>query len=80
MVYQHHERVDGKGYPVGLVGEEIHSWAKLCSVVDIFEALTGRRSYRAAATTGEALAELETMAGVRLDEETVSCWRQLISR
>ena len=40
MVYQHHERPDGKGYPVGVVDSEIHSWAKICSVVDVSEALT----------------------------------------
>ena len=63
MVYQHHERVDGKGYPVGVPDAEIHTWAKLCSVVDIFEALTGKRSYRAAVSVDRALAQLDEWAG-----------------
>ncbi len=46
MVYQHHEKLDGTGYPVGVVGDEIHPWAKLCAVVDIYEALTSVRPYR----------------------------------
>src|SRR5262245_46934930 len=50
MVYQHHERVDGKGYPVGLVSDEIHPWAKLLAVVDVFDAMTGTRPYRQPAT------------------------------
>ncbi len=46
MVYQHHEHVDGNGYPVGILGDEIHPWAKLLAVVDVFDALTGKRAYR----------------------------------
>jgi HD-GYP domain-containing protein (c-di-GMP phosphodiesterase class II) len=80
MVYQHHERVDGRGYPVGVLGKEIHPWARLCGVVDIFEAITGKRSYRAAISADAALAELDAMAGTRLDEEMVWCWRSVITQ
>ena len=45
MVYQHHERFDGRGYPVGLVGDEIHEWARLCAVADVHDALTRDRAY-----------------------------------
>ena len=38
MVYQHHERIDGKGYPTGQVGAEIHDWGRICAVVDVYEA------------------------------------------
>ncbi|MHB1037806.1 MAG: HD-GYP domain-containing protein [Pirellulales bacterium] len=79
MVYQHHERVDGSGYPVGVLGKDIHLWAKLCSVADIFEAITGKRAYRTAISAEEAMAELDAMAGTRLDEEMVRCWRSLIT-
>ena len=41
MVYQHHERFDGKGYPVGFQGEEIHPWARMLAIVDVFDAMTG---------------------------------------
>ncbi len=46
MAYQHHERLDGSGYPVGCPGQQIHPWAKICAVVDVYEALTSQRPYR----------------------------------
>ena len=49
MVYQHHERYDGRGYPVGLAGKEIHEWARLCTVADVYDALSRDRSYHRAA-------------------------------
>jgi HD-GYP domain-containing protein (c-di-GMP phosphodiesterase class II) len=79
MVYQHHERVDGSGYPVGVLGREIHPWARLCGIVDVFEALTGKRPYRTPLSVEEALAELDTMAGTRLDAEMVQCWKSVMS-
>ena len=48
MVYQHHERLDGRGYPVGIVDDEIDPWAKICAVADVFDALTCDRPYRKA--------------------------------
>jgi len=74
MVYSHHERIDGKGYPVGLVAEEIHPWARLLSVVDVFEALTGARPYRPACKPADALAYLERNAGIQFDSEMTRCW------
>jgi HD-GYP domain-containing protein (c-di-GMP phosphodiesterase class II) len=46
IVLQHHERVDGKGYPEGLAGEEINLYARICSIADVYDALTSARSYR----------------------------------
>jgi HD-GYP domain-containing protein (c-di-GMP phosphodiesterase class II) len=74
MVYSHHERIDGKGYPVGLVGDEIHPWARLLTVVDVFDALTGARPYRSSWKVTEALAYLERNAGTQFDGEIVQCW------
>ena len=74
MVYSHHERIDGKGYPVGVKGESIHPWAKLLAVVDVFEALTGARPYRSPWKVGEALTYLERNAGTQFDGEMVQCW------
>jgi HD-GYP domain-containing protein (c-di-GMP phosphodiesterase class II) len=51
IIYHHHERVDGKGYPEGLAGEEIPFLARLISVVDSFEAMTSDRAYRNALST-----------------------------
>jgi len=46
IVLQHHERADGTGYPSGLRGDEIEPFARVCSVADVFDALTGPRPYR----------------------------------
>jgi len=78
IIYQHHEKLNATGYPVGLPSEEIHPWAKICSVVDIFEALTSQRPYRKPMTHATALAMLDSLAGTELDEEIVKCWKTLI--
>ena len=46
IVLQHHERFDGKGYPNGLEGGDIHLYGRICSIADVFDALTSERSYR----------------------------------
>ncbi len=46
VVLQHHERYDGKGYPYGLKGDDIHLYGKICSIADVFDALTSDRPYR----------------------------------
>jgi HD-GYP domain-containing protein (c-di-GMP phosphodiesterase class II) len=46
IVLQHHERYDGKGYPNGLEGDDIHLYGRICSIADVFDALTSERSYR----------------------------------
>jgi HD-GYP domain-containing protein (c-di-GMP phosphodiesterase class II) len=74
MVYQHHERLDGTGYPTGVSGDEVHAWARLCSVVDVFDALTCDRPYRKAMRISEACAHLEEHAGTWFDAEIVRCW------
>ena len=79
MVYQHHERIDGKGYPVGLVGDEIHPWAKLLAVVDVFDAMTGTRPYRQPATPQSALKYVKENAGKHFDPEAVECWHSALT-
>jgi len=80
MIYQHHELYGGDGYPVGLVGEEIHPWARLCAIVDVFEALTCNRPYRKAYSPATALQYLSLEAGRRFDEEMVQCFNSTISK
>ena len=46
VVLQHHERDDGKGYPKGLKGSEIHEYGRICSLADVYDALTSKRPYR----------------------------------
>lgn len=74
MVYQHHEKLDGSGYPVGITAEEIHPWAKLCAVVDVFDALTGDRPYRRALGVDDALDYMLSCTGIQFDAEMVHCW------
>ena len=78
MVYQHHERIDGSGYPVGVPDSEIHPWAKLCAIVDIFEAVTSIRPYRKPMPRNEAIELLRRETGEALDSEMVQCWASTI--
>jgi HD-GYP domain-containing protein (c-di-GMP phosphodiesterase class II) len=78
MVYQHHERCGGGGYPVGSVGEEIHPWAKICSIADVFDAMTSRRSYHDAAARADVLRQLQEQAGAIFDKEMVQCWTAMV--
>lgn len=55
IVIQHHEKINGKGYPYSLVGEEIDDFAKIVAICDIFNALTTRRTYKDRMTTYDAL-------------------------
>jgi HD-GYP domain-containing protein (c-di-GMP phosphodiesterase class II) len=54
-VYQHHERYDGGGYPEGIKGDDIHIYAKICSIADVYDGMTSYRPYRKAYTTFNAL-------------------------
>lgn len=80
MVYQHHERIDGKGYPVGVTGPEIHPWAKICSVVDVYEALTSHRPYRTPMSRSQALELQHRDSGTAFDPEVLQCWSSIIQR
>lgn len=81
MVYQHHEKLDGSGYPVGVDRGDVHPYARLCAVVDIFEALTSNRPYRNPATKHEAMEYLEGLSlNHKLDAEMVRCWKELTLR
>lgn len=67
LVYQHHERCDGSGYPRGLHGARILEGAKILAVADVVEAISSHRPYRAARGLDEALAEIERGAGTLYD-------------
>ena len=78
MVYQHHERSSGQGYPVGCVVEDIHPWAKICAVVDVYEALTSQRPYRKPMSRKKALEILEREGAESFDLEVLECWKKII--
>jgi HD-GYP domain-containing protein (c-di-GMP phosphodiesterase class II) len=60
IVLQHHERQNGAGYPKGLQGDSIHIYAKICSIADVYDALTSDRSYRKGSMPFEALKIMKT--------------------
>ncbi len=65
----HHERIDGKGYPSGLTGEQIPLVGKIVGLADSFDAMTSKRTYRGAKTVEQALAEIEKGLGTQFDEK-----------
>jgi putative nucleotidyltransferase with HDIG domain len=78
MVYQHHERADGKGYPVGIAGDEIHEWARICSICDVFDMLRADRSLHGLMRLRDIAENMERRAGRDFDEEMVRCWTSTI--
>jgi putative nucleotidyltransferase with HDIG domain len=74
VVRSHHERYDGKGYPSGVSGERIPFEARIFSVVDVFDAITSRRPYKAAESPESALAFLHEQAGTQFDPAVVSAF------
>jgi len=80
VVYQHHERTHGGGYPVGAVGDEIHAWARLCSVVNVFESLISSRPYRARYSLTDAISMMDQHLSDGLDQEMYRCWKQSIRK
>jgi putative nucleotidyltransferase with HDIG domain len=67
IVLAHHERIDGRGYPNGLLGEEIPEIAKIIAVAEVYDTLTAADTYRTRMSSFEALRELRRVAGTQLD-------------
>ena len=78
MAAQHHERMDGKGYPRGLPAERIVLGARIVAVADVFDALTAPRYYKPAYTLEKTLEIMDTMAGDHLDPQVVVALRKNI--
>jgi HD-GYP domain-containing protein (c-di-GMP phosphodiesterase class II) len=77
-VRAHHERADGRGYPDGLVGDEIPLEARILLVADSFEAMTSDRPYRRGMSVADALDELRRCAGPQFDPLVVAAFAGLI--
>jgi putative nucleotidyltransferase with HDIG domain len=78
IILAHHERIDGRGYPHGLRGEQIPKLARMISVADTYDVMTARDSYREPVTSALALAELRRVAGTQLDAMYVEVFSELI--
>ena len=77
--YCHHEKWDGTGYPRGLKGEQIPLAARLFAVVDVYDALTSDRPYRAAWTPEKAREYIRSESGKQFDPEVVDIFLNMIS-
>jgi HD-GYP domain-containing protein (c-di-GMP phosphodiesterase class II) len=71
IVHQHHERLDGSGYPAGLKGDEILLEARIIAVADVVEAMMSARPHRAALGVEAAMAEIASGKGIRYDPNAV---------
>lgn len=78
MVLQHHERIDGSGYPQGLLGDEIYLGAKILSVADVVEAMASHRPYRAALGLDRAVEEISKNSGILYDPDVVDAGLRLL--
>ena len=67
IAHQHHEKYDGSGYPQGLKGQDIHLYARIVAVADVFDALMHKRCYKEAWPVEQVVAHLREVAGKHLD-------------
>ena len=78
IVWQHHERLDGSGYPQGLKGDQILLESRITAVADVTEAMLSHRPYRPARTMDYVIAELESGSGTRYDKAAVEACLTLL--
>ncbi|HEY7727707.1 MAG TPA: HD domain-containing phosphohydrolase, partial [Candidatus Eisenbacteria bacterium] len=77
IILAHHERLDGRGYPRGLKGEQIPLGARIIAVLDAYVSMTTGRPYRAAMSHDDAVAELRRCAGTQFDPKVVDVFAQV---
>jgi HD-GYP domain-containing protein (c-di-GMP phosphodiesterase class II) len=81
IVLQHHERIDGSGYPAGLCGEDILVEARTLAVADVVEAMASHRPYRPTLGRDMALEEISQNRGVLYDPDVVdACMKFVLSK
>lgn len=80
LVYHHHEKFDGKGYPGGLKGDAIPLGARILSVADTYDAMTSDRSYRKALSHAMAMEEINKYSGTQFDPEIVQFFNVSIDK
>jgi HD-GYP domain-containing protein (c-di-GMP phosphodiesterase class II) len=74
----HHERMDGSGYPRGIVGEQISDMAKMLNICDAFDAMVSKRSYKKTMTIKEATAELVNCSHTQFDASMVEVFNERV--
>ncbi|TYB46795.1 HD-GYP domain-containing protein [Actinomadura chibensis] len=79
-IMHHHEKMDGRGYPMGLAGDEIPEFARVIAVADAFDSMTSTRSYRPARSVDEAVAELRRCMGDHFDPVMVEAFLRALER
>jgi putative nucleotidyltransferase with HDIG domain len=80
IILAHHERIDGNGYPNGLVAEQIPLAARIISVADTYDVMTSRDSYRQPVSSREAIAELRRVSDAQLDTDVVETFIGLLEK
>jgi len=80
IILQHHERLDGTGYPGGLKEADIHPFAKVAAIVDVFDALTSRRAYKEAVGSYPALQVMKDEVGTHFDAEHFAKFVRLLGK
>jgi HD superfamily phosphohydrolase YqeK len=78
-IMHHHERIDGRGYPMGFADDEIPEFARIIAVADAFDSMTSTRSYRQATTIPAAIEELRRGAGTQFDPKIVDAFIAALS-
>lgn len=76
--FEHHEKIDGTGYPQGLKGKDIHPYAKIMAVADVFDAITSSRSYRPAMLPHKGFEILYSGAGTHFETELVKTFKKSV--
>jgi HD-GYP domain-containing protein (c-di-GMP phosphodiesterase class II) len=79
IILQHHEKIDGSGYPNGLKGDQICMEAKIIAVADCYDAMTSDRPYRAALSKDTAIEELQKYAGIWYDAGVVEILTKILN-
>jgi putative nucleotidyltransferase with HDIG domain len=80
IILAHHERIDGTGYPNGLIGDQIPLAARIISVADTYDVMTSRDSYRRPVSSREAIEELRRVSNAQLDAAVVDIFVGLLEK
>jgi putative nucleotidyltransferase with HDIG domain len=80
IIWCHHERIDGRGYPRGLEADDIPMISRMISIADTYDVMTSRDSYRNPVSSAEAIAELRRVSGAQLDGDLVEAFVKVLEQ